>query len=155
MSPKPKPVSDRFWSKVKKNNDPKLCWEWQAGLIVGYGAFWLRGKTCKAHRVAWELTNGGIPDGLCVLHECDNPKCVNPNHLFLGTVLINNIDKAQKDRSLFGERNPRAKLSPQDVDDIRRQYARGGLSQAAIAMQYGIDNTQVSRIVRRKQWNRQ
>ena len=86
----------RFWSKVKRTNN---CWIWQAGLQgKGYGSFWHNGKSICAHRFAWELVKGAIPKGTCVLHKCDNSKCVNPDCLFLGSVADNNKDKSKKGR---------------------------------------------------------
>ena len=76
------------------------CWEWQAATFQkGYGRFSYNGKTLGAHRVSWELHHGPVPDDLWVLHECDNPPCVNPAHLFLGDVRDNNADRAAKDRN--------------------------------------------------------
>jgi hypothetical protein len=87
---------DRFWSKVAKGADD-ACWLWQAGRFKsGYGAFAMRPHTKRAHRVAWELVNGPIPDGLHVLHECDTPPCCNPAHLFLGTHADNMRDRQSK-----------------------------------------------------------
>lgn len=93
------PIADRFWSKVDTDGD---CWEWQAAKNPkGYGFFGLgrRGDGhALAHRVAYELTTGSIPDGLCVLHKCDNPGCVRPDHLWLGTRADNNRDMIGKGR---------------------------------------------------------
>lgn len=86
----------RFWGKVKKG---KTCWEWSGAKIPkGYGQLGFLGKHTYAHRVSWELCFGKIPQGLCVLHKCDNPPCVNPKHLFLGTIADNNRDMFRKNR---------------------------------------------------------
>ena len=93
--------AERFWSKVNRVEDPDECWEWipKARHKFGYGIFMDRPYgTKKAHRVAWELTNGEIPNGLMVLHTCDNPPCCNPNHLFLGTAQDNSLDMMSKGR---------------------------------------------------------
>lgn len=99
-------MSARFWSKVNISGGATSCWPWMAGrLWVGYGMFCLRGKTKRAHRVAWEIANGEIPSDLCVLHRCDNPSCVNPAHLFLGTSADNTRDMVAKHRQAAGDRH--------------------------------------------------
>lgn len=93
-----KSVSERFWSKVCILH-PSDCWEWQAAKFCnGYGVFRLDGKNFRAHRLSWVLEYGDIPEGLSVLHSCDNPSCVNPHHLWLGTQLDNLRDSDCKGR---------------------------------------------------------
>lgn len=90
------PWQERFWSKVQKGEG---CWEWQGRRFpFGYGAFYLEGQWNGAHRASWRVHFGEIPDGLWVLHRCDNPPCVRPDHLFLGTHLDNVRDMCRKGR---------------------------------------------------------
>ena len=100
----PKDVS-RFWSKVNRTDNPNDCWEWNASRVSGgYGQAIRFGKSSVAHRVAWELTQGPIPEGIFVCHRCDNRLCCNPAHLFLGTARDNNRDKMDKGRARGGSR---------------------------------------------------
>ena len=110
----------RFWDKVDKSSD---CWEWLAGKVPsGYGAFLFNGKLQGAHRVSFQLTHGPIPEGdyygtAGVLHRCDNPSCVNPDHLFLGSPSDNMRDKVEKgrDNARKGSDHPNAQLCDLDV----------------------------------------
>lgn len=132
---------ERFYSKVHKTD---ACWNWLGAVDGrGYGKFvtW-NGKKHKYHiasRFSWVITNGPIPPGLFVLHHCDNPICVRPDHLFLGTAKINSQDMKQKGRHAFrvGAANPNAKLSWPDVAIIRKLYKQG-ISASVLAILYNI-----------------
>lgn len=103
----------RFWSRVAVGEADE-CWEWRVAKNSDkYGNFWIHDRSWRAHRVAWILTYGPIPNGLLVCHKCDNPGCCNPYHLFLGTSKDNQIDSARKGRQA-------AKLTEEDVLKIRR-----------------------------------
>ena len=157
-----------FWKKVRVRGLDE-CWEWQANTSLGYGKFGIGRKRFRSHRVAWRIANGPIPLGLCVLHRCDNRRCCNPNHLFLGTLTDNNHDRDRKGRAcrpcgdenparkhperlLRGEQCPWAKLTKQKVRNVRRRYAQGE-SQAALAREMGVGATAIKRIVLRKTWS--
>lgn len=148
-------VKKRFWSKVDIRG-PKECWEWQAyRKPEGYGRFWLDGCTRYAHRVAWLLTYGPIPKKMCICHRCDNEPCCNPAHLFLGAYADNNTDRNQKGRSASekGEDNPQSKITEEQVQAIRKEYATGRITQEKIACHYGLTQGCISLLVRRKRWN--
>lgn len=114
-----------FWRYVEKTDD---CWVWRGHRSPdGYGQVTYNGRIRRAHRVAWELEHGSVPDDLCVCHACDNPLCVNTSHLWVGTHAANARDRAQKGRSADrrGERSPAAVLTKDDVKEIRRRRSRG------------------------------
>ena len=146
---------DRFWSKVDKSG---ICWEWLASRDIpprlDYGRFKLKGKTRKAHRVCWIIVNGKIPQGMCVCHICDNPSCVNPEHLFLGTHQDNNDDMVRKNRELYpvGEDAFPSKLTEKQVLRIRKLYATGCVSQSNLGRMYGVNQSAIWKIVNRKRW---
>lgn len=125
------------------------CIEWGAGKSSGYGRLRISGRMKFAHREAYELHYGAIPNCFHVLHRCDNPACINPEHLFLGTHADNMADKSQKERQARGEGNGIAKLSEADVLAIRQA---GGVTQRALAREYGVNQAQIWRIQNRKQW---
>ena len=109
---------DRFWSKVKKADG---CWEWQASLYSnGYGYFRIKAHQAGiAHRIAYLLVKGEIPQGKLVLHSCDNRKCVNPEHLRVGTAHDNNLEAYMKNRHASGEDHYKAKFSVDEVKQFR------------------------------------
>lgn len=142
-----KTLESRFLSKVRINN---TCWEWiGAKLRGGYGNINIDGHTFQAHRVSYFIYNGEIPDGMIVCHSCDNPSCVNPKHLFLGTHKINTQDKISKGRCPIGESI--SKLKECEVLEIRR-YAALHIPRRLIAKMFGIGPTNVTNIVNRKIW---
>ena len=146
-------TQERFWSKVDKRG-PDDCWEWMASkTIQGYGHFRLNGKTEHANRTAWKLANGGIPDGMCVCHHCDNPSCANPTHLFLGTVADNNRDCVSKgrDRHIRGEEHSRAILTAFDVRFIRH-WLKTGHTQQKIADAFGVSDSAINHINTGRNW---
>ena len=144
-------IQQRFWDKVKKTNS---CWFWIAGKIdKGYGRINLgKNKLCLAHRFSWILKNGKIPNGLFVCHKCDNPSCVNPSHLFLGTNKENIKDMYNKGRApnTKGENNGRAILTWQNVKRIRSLINKYTL--AEIAKKFGVSHGCVSHIKFGRNW---
>lgn len=166
MGPQPKTIEERFWKKVLKTKKNK-CWEWSGALDGGgYGSFRIGSmldgtrKKVRAHRVAWELTNGPVPAGYCVLHRCDNPKCVRPDHLFLGTQRDNVLDMIKKNRdnsgfvrvSTIGVNNAKAKLAERDVLKIRELAAKGDMTHSEIAKLFGVTRNAISCVISRKTW---
>jgi HNH endonuclease len=147
------PLSTRFWANVRKTHG---CWEWTASTTNrGYGRLRRNGSTSdSAHRISWELHFGKIPDGLCVLHDCDNRRCVRPDHLFLGTQLDNvrNMDAKNRRSRPKGSQNVRAKLTEADVLTIRACHAIGDTTLQVLASRYNVNKTAIWKIIQRKRW---
>src|SRR6266436_394803 len=124
------------------------CWEWQRSKNKdGYGVIDKKDfKTDKAHRISYEVFIGPIPEGLKVLHKCDNPPCINPEHLFLGTTADNSADSVIKKRNAFGERSGNSKLTEKDVVQIKLLLNENKLTLDEIGSQFGTDKTHIWKI---------
>lgn len=150
-------LPNSFMSKVEKTD---RCWNWIGQKTNdGYGRRRVNGKKMLAHRIVWMSLHGDIEFGLCVLHKCDNPSCVNPDHLFIGTHQENMDDKNNKGRQTrsIGEKNGSAKLTKNDVDEIRKLYTKGSNlksehSLTGLAKKYGVSFAQIYRIVNFISW---
>jgi hypothetical protein len=143
----------RFWSKVVVGNKDD-CWPWTASLFHdGYGEFGLNGKVVRAHRYSYELAHGQIPDNQLVLHSCDNPPCVNPNHLFLGDDLVNSHDMFSKGREkrLPGILNGNSVLDDATVIEIRH-LSDSGMKGTEIASIIGVHKNTVYNVLNNKYW---
>ncbi len=140
----------RFWNKVDKSGE---CWEWTAHKNDrGYGDIKVNGKSVRAHRLAYSLVVGPIPEGMLVCHHCDNPSCVNPSHLFVGTQSDNIQDAINKDRfNNKGENNCKAKLVEDDIHEIRRLHSLG-IKPPILAKTWGVSRQQINNIVNKISW---
>lgn len=172
----------RFWSKVDRSNGPDACWSWLSSTFAsGYGQFKIEPRNHRTHRLAWEMTHGAIPDGLSVLHRCDNRRCCNPAHLWLGTHKENMADMQRKQRAASGdrngsrsrperlvrgdahparntlgwsqgERNGGARLTVNQVYEIRARWVAGGVTLRMLSADYGVCRQTIFRAIHRKNW---
>lgn len=142
---------DRFWARVSQSDG---CWLWQGYKDQdGYGLLFIQPRMRRAHRLAYEIATGENPGELSVLHRCDNPACVRPDHLFLGTNDDNMADMRAKGRGHQGQRNGRCILTPNQVREIRQRstsYYRGIWTQ--LAREYGVNPVTIRSIAIRKLW---
>lgn len=141
---------NRFLCKTDRSTSVKGCWLWTASKTKkGYGKFGLLGLGWEqAHRVSYLMFRGEIPQSLCVLHTCDNSSCVNPAHLFLGTVIKNNQDMMSKGRHVHGSTNF---LTDEKVKEIRIKLALGQAT-GSLASEYGMSDATISMIKHNKTW---
>jgi len=146
-------TDERFWSKVDKAGE---CWLWTAYRGPrGYGDFCERhGRTVKASRYAYEYAFGPIPDGLFVCHRCDNPPCVRPDHLFLGTPMDNTMDSVRKGRNTHGNTHAFAKLTTDAAERIRVMYATGEWTQKRLGKLFGVTQRAVWQVLSGKTWRK-
>lgn len=155
---KPIPIEERFWTKVDTSGGDDACWPWTAKsrTAFGYGVVSVNRRARGAHICAWNLSHGEIPKGQCVLHRCDNPICVNPQHLFLGTKKDNTRDMMAKGRmvappTFYGEMHPHAKYTDADVRAAREMH-KAGFSIISIARKMGMSASGTRRMVRGLSW---
>lgn len=181
-------TATELWTRILQRvrvNAATGCWEWTGARFLPpslpYARMSVGKATRKTSRVVYEIRFGPIPEGMCVCHRCDNPPCVNPDHLFLGTVADNAADRVAKGRSAKGdkhglrlhperaargdkngsrthpgthrgERNGRAKLNRELAEEIRQRYAAGGVSLRQLAAEYGVSFGNVGGIVKGRLW---
>jgi hypothetical protein len=150
-------LAERLESQLDKSGGADACWPWTGSTSKGYGRFNFEKSFRLAHRVAFALASGEAPPGLGVLHRCDNKRCCNPKHLFLGTQADNMLDMVLKDRQRVGpvhhgKRNPMARLTTENIADIRGAYEDGEATTEQIASEYGITHQHAVRIVQAKAW---
>jgi predicted DNA-binding protein (UPF0251 family) len=155
MPRKPRSLRERFLAKVDTSGGPEACHPWTARRDDdGYGRIRSSGKGypyLRSNRAAWELAYGPIPEGLCVCHKCDNPPCVNPAHLFLGTHADNHADMCAKGRKVHGEGVSNSKLREAQVNEIFLMHANG-ISQRKIAKHMGVSDSLVWKILHGEAW---
>ena len=150
-------LEDRFWSRVNKDGPVHdrlgtRCWDWMGSRhSFGYGFIGVGDhKTDVTHRVSWRLVYGSPPEGLVVRHRCDRPICVNPAHLELGTHADNSQDRVERGRLIIGEQHPSARLSDDDVREIRARRAAGE-PRRSVAERFGVTTQHITDITRRKE----
>lgn len=149
----------RFWRRVDRNGPIHstlgACWVWTGGKFDNsYGAIYVDGKSKKAHHFSWTYHYGPFSSALCVLHKCDNPSCVNPHHLFLGSKADNSTDMVRKGRQTKGEQHSRAKVTEEMVKVIRSEYVWRSSTHGTygLAKKYGLSQYCIMSIIQRKTW---
>lgn len=145
------PLRDRLYAQVFKTES---CWIWLGALDRNkYGRLRARGRDHYAHRLAWEFEHGPITTDFYLCHKCDNPLCIRPSHLFLGTQKQNIQDAKTKDRLAKGERHGRVKLTEHQVLEARQKYKSGGITHQALAHEYGVSRQTMTSAITGKNWS--
>lgn len=140
------------WKYIDKKSDLE-CWNWTLGIDDwGYGIFHINNKAYKSHRFVYELTWGEIPKDMKVCHLCDNTRCCNPKHLFVGTDADNMKDRNSKGRQVKGEKVHTHKLKSSQVKEIRKLFISGKYIQADLVKKYNMSSSTISRIITGKIW---
>lgn len=145
-TPTPKDLY-RFWSKVDLSQGNDGCWIWTGAHSKEYGQLVWNRRVTYAHRIVWEIVYHQSPDEMMLCHHCDNPSCVNPQHLFLGTHADNMADRNTKNRQASGMRQGSAKLTDEQVAEIRQRYVPRLVSQRKLAREYGVSQMHIRRIL--------
>ena len=144
-----RPPLERFWAKVNKT---ETCWLWKGHVDADdYGRINWFGKRILTHRLSWKIHNGAIPQGLCVLHRCDTPRCVRPDHLFIGTNVENTADKTRKGRAAKGLGHGLHKLTQENVQEIRKLKSEGWRSKD-LTKRYGVTRAAIYSVIMGKTW---
>lgn len=143
-----------FWAHVRKSADPDGCWEWTGTInpTTGYGVIIINRKSMPTHRFSYLINVGPIPDGLWVLHRCDNRRCIRTSHVFLGTCKDNMVDAQQKGRLPIGESHSQSKLTSEQVKEIRYLHEQEHRCYTDIANEFGVSDSNICYIVNRQTW---
>ncbi len=146
-------IIQRFWDKVIKEEKENGCWNWTGWFGQnGYGCFKINSAKAMSHRVSFRMNVGEIPKGMLILHKCDNPICIRPDHLFLGTNLDNIRDRHLKGRDAKGEGHGRSKLNFQTVLEAREKRKKLGLSYRKLAKYFGVSKPAITDAILGRTW---
>lgn len=150
------PLVNQIALRTDRSGGPDACWPWLGPRTAdGYGRIRRNGKKVYVTHIVYKLEHGRLPEGICVLHHCDNPPCVNYRHLFAGTRGDNNRDRVQKGRGgdLVGEKNGRARLTVDQVKEIRRRHAAEAATPRQLAGEYGVTAAAIRLLIKRRNWS--